>query len=494
MHTQKIDLLIIGGGINGSGIAHDAAGRGLKVILCEQNDLASATSNASSKLIHGGIRYLEHYEFKMVHHALKEREVLMRQAPFLITPLQFILPWSPKLRPRWLIRLGLFIYDHLARRQKIPGSKPLNLDTNAYGEPLKNNFNSGFSYYDCHTDDARLVILNCLAAKQHGARIMPHTRCVRTIRHDDYWDIELCSPSQKKLNIKAKAVINASGPWVNKTLTDVFTLNPQGQVQLVKGSHIVVKELFTGEHAYILQTNDQRVVFAIPYQNDFTLIGTTDESISNYEDSKTEASEIDYLCKVINHYFKKSISTNDVIWSYWGARALFDDGAKNPSAISREYHFELDKAQAPILSIYGGKLTSYRLLSEAALKYLKPWFTDMREAWTKTTSLPGSDFDGKNFADHSTEFKAQFNWLPENLINRYLKSYGCRCLEFLNGCQQLSDLGQHFGAGLYENEVNYLVKYEWAKTVEDIIWRRSKLGLHLKPDAIEQLKTHLELL
>ena len=393
MDHYETDLLIIGGGINGTGIAADAAGRGLSVMLCEQGDLASATSSASTKLIHGGLRYLEQFEFKLVHDALKEREILLKKAPHLIHPLAFILPYKKQLRPAWLLQIGLFFYDHLARRLTLPRSQKLNLRQSIEGKPLKKEYETGFRYYDCFCDDARLVIANAQAARDHGATIVTRTRCINTARHKDSWQVELEDlQNNTKITVSAKAVINATGPWVNQTLKTIFDLKPASEIQLVKGSHIVVPKLYDGDHAYILQASDQRVVFTIPFQQQFTLVGTTDVALHHDPTTaKITEEEITYLCQVVNDYFHSAIDPNKIIWSYAGVRPLYGLSSTTPSKISRDYHFEMidHDHQTPLLSIYGGKITTFRTLAEHALEKLKPYFSNMKESWTATAVLPG---------------------------------------------------------------------------------------------------------
>jgi glycerol-3-phosphate dehydrogenase len=484
----NVDLLILGGGINGTGIAADAAGRGLKVILCEVDDLASATSSWSTKLIHGGLRYLEYYKFKMVREALQEREILIHKAPFLIHPLEFILPHANHLRPKWMIRAGLFLYDHLAKRTTIPSSHQVNLTNTVYGYPLKTDFRFGFSYYDCQTDDARLVILNALAAKEQGASILTRTTCQNIKRFEDHWHIELNSQQHNIIKVDAKIIINATGPWVSETLDNLIQLKKHSPVTLVKGSHIVVPKLYAGDHAYILQHTDKRIVFAIPYQQQFTLIGTTDINFHGAPRSaKISDDEIDYLCGIINHYFNHSISSNNVVWHYSGVRPLFSKQNGDAATITREYHLELDQSKAPILSIFGGKLTSYRRLAEKAVNQLTPFFPNIKPAWTSQAYLPGGDLGGYTVSEYLAYAQRQFPWLPPNILRRYVLSYGSRISELLRNAERITDLGTHFGAGLYASEVDFLMQNEWAMSTEDILWRRSKLGLFLSAAEQEKL-------
>lgn len=498
MQTLTTDLLIIGGGINGAGIAADAAGRHLSVILCEQDDLAAATSSWSTKLIHGGLRYLENFEFKLVHEALHEREILLKKAPHLIHPLEFILPYQTHLRPVWMIHLGLFLYDHLAKRYAIPRSSKVNLTATPYGEPLKRKFKIGFSYYDCQTDDARLVILNALAAKQLGATILTRTICKRVKRENHVWKAELINRNtQENIFVTAKAVVNATGPWVAETLEKIIGIASPLKVTLVKGSHIVIPKLYSGHHAYILQNQDKRIVFTIPYQQQFTLIGTTDINFSGSpHEAKISDEEIEYLCTIINDYFEKQISKSDIIWSYSGVRSLHDGEHKNPAKISRDYYLAIhdQDGAAPLLSIFGGKITTFRILAEQALEKLRPYFSTMGSPWTAHTPLPGGDLQQKEFAQFTADLMKTFPWLDQQILTRYANSYGTLTHQLLKQATSVNDLGQHFGAGFYESELRYLIEQEWAQTLDDIIWRRTKLGLLLTPAQQQTIAAALTLL
>ncbi len=495
MQTTSIDLLVIGGGINGVGVAVDAAGRGLSVVLCEKDDLANHTSSASSKLIHGGLRYLEQVEFKLVHEALREREILLHKAPYLVHPLEFVLPHDKHLRPAWMIRLGLFLYDYLARRKSIKKSTHLKLRNVEEGQPLKEKFTEGFVYTDCKTDDARLVVINAIAAKEKGATVLTRTECVSLKRSDGQWTVELRDRrTHKETTIYAKAVVNAGGPWVSQVLHDVAHRETTAGVRLIKGSHFTVPKLYEGSHAYILQNPDQRIVFVIPYQHDYTLIGTTDvpfEGDPNRIDISKE--EVIYLRDAVNYYFDRQINEADINWTYSGVRALYDDRSEKPQKITREYHLDVndDNGKTPIISIFGGKLTTYRTLAEHVLKTLKPYFPRMQGSWTAEAFLPGGDLEGKTFEEFFKSVSNTYPWLPKELVRRYSESYGTLLHRVINRAQLLSDLGRNFGAGLYENEVNYLIEHEWAQTVEDIIWRRSKLGLRLSKEEIDRLKAYL---
>lgn len=476
------DLFIIGGGINGTAIAADAAGRKLSVTLCEKHDLASGTSSASTKLIHGGLRYLESYEFGLVRKALYEREVLLKRAPFLIKPLQFILPHEKHLRPAWLIRLGLFFYDHLAKHPSLPGSTALSLQNTRYGQPLLPFLTRGFSYYDCQTDDARLVILNALSAKNHQANILTRSEFIQAQREKDYWKIELKNISTQHTQFHyAKALINAAGPWINTVKLTQFNM------KLVKGSHIVVPKLYEGEFAYILQCEDQRIVFAIPYQTHFTLIGTTDVLLSYpVETPAITQQESQYLLDIIHHYFRKKITLDEIKWTYAGIRCLQDETKETPANTTRDYKLILEthNNQLPLVTVIGGKITTHRLLAEEALKQLQPFFPHMGASWTAKQPLPGANFS-------LLAFQARFSWLPSSLITRYANQYGALAYLLLENANCLVDMGKHFSHGLYEKEIVYLIHHEWAKTVEDILWRRTKLGLLFKDTEVTQVKEYM---
>lgn len=495
-HLREIstDLLIIGGGINGTGIAADAAGRGLSVVLCEQDDLAAATSSASSKLIHGGLRYLELFDFKLVHECLQEREILLNIAPHLIHPLQFILPHAKHLRSKLQIQLGLFLYDHLAH-SSLPKAKKINLLTSTEGLPLKPSFSVGFSYFDAQTDDVRLVISNALTTQQHGGIILTRTVCVKATRQGKHWLAELYNKhTHEKIFVTCKAMVNATGPWVDKFLKDVVSLPSTHQVELVKGSHIVVHKLYDGDHAYILQNQDQRIVFIIPYQQQFTLIGTTDLLFSGSPHEATISdAEIDYLCTSVNDYFANNITKKDIVWSYSGVRPLLRSHQKQARKISREYYLEINDApdQAPLVSVFGGKLTTFRKLAEDLLMQLKKYFSHLGKPWTGNTFFPGGDLQGLSFNQFLAAMQARFPWLPKNILQRYALGYGSNMDNLLTQAASLHDLGEHFGAGLYEKEVLYLMQNEWAQSADDILWRRTKLGLFLTAEQKEKLATFI---
>jgi glycerol-3-phosphate dehydrogenase len=478
------DLLIIGGGINGVGIARDAAGRGLKVLLCERDDLASATSSASSKLIHGGLRYLESYEFRLVRESLGERETLLNIAPHLIWPLRFVLPVMPGMRPAWMLRIGLFLYDHLAKRSFLPATKSLNLRACAEGEPLKDNLTKGFAYSDCWGDDARLTIVNAVDAKERGAVIQTRTTCTALDRRETHWRASLRHADQSVEEIQARSVVNAAGPWVEEVLGLCGRKSNSKSIRLVKGSHIVTKRLFEGDHVYLFQSADGRVIFAIPYEHDFTLIGTTEQDWS-FGQGKVEISEaeINYLCTTASQYFKAPVTPEDVVWTYAGVRPLFDDKNESASVVTRDYVFDLDEAAglAPLLSIYGGKLTTYRKLAEQALDKLSAHFPAMTSAWTSRVALPGGDFSARDPHALVTVLANHFPWLPRATCARLAQAYGTRASTVIGAATSLGDLGQCFGADLYEAELIYLRDAEFAQTADDVLWRRSKLGLRLTP-------------
>ncbi len=482
---HDFDLVIVGGGINGAGIARDAAGRGLRVLLVERDDLASHTSSWSSKLIHGGLRYLEYYEFRLVREALIEREVLLAAAPHIIWPLTFVLPHSPEQRPAWLIRLGLFLYDHLGGRKVLPGSSSVDLAApGPYGEPLQDWVTRGFTYSDCWVMDSRLVVLNAMDAKERGATILTRTECRGARRADGRWLVELGdTQTGAQRQVTSRALVNAAGPWVSRFLADGLGYDTATKrVRLVKGSHLVVPKLYDAAHPYILQNTDKRVVFVIPYEDDYSLIGTTDiEYDGDPRAVSITEGEIDYLCAVVNRYFKRQVSAADIVWTYAGVRPLFDDASGNASAVTRDYIFDLDGGgeTPPLLSIFGGKLTTYRKLAEHAMARLAPLLDCRGGDWTATVPLPGGDLPGGDFAAFLGTFQADHPWLPAPLATRLARAYGSRAKRLVAGRQGLNDLGQNLGGDLYEAELDYLVAEEWATTAEDVLWRRSKLGLHL---------------
>jgi glycerol-3-phosphate dehydrogenase len=480
---EIFDIAVIGGGINGCGIARDAAGRGLSVYLAERDDLASGTSSASTKLIHGGLRYLEHYEFGLVREALKEREILWRMAPHIIHPLRFVLPHQKGLRPAWMIRMGMFLYDHLGKRELLPASRYLDLTSDETGVPLKREFVRGFEYSDCWVDDARLVILNAVDAAARGAGIVTRTRVVSARRLQGRWQMEVERfLTGERQTVQARAIVNASGPWISEVMTDRVGIESDTRTRLVKGSHIVVPRMFEHDKAYLFQNPDGRVVFAIPFEQDFTLIGTTDVDYRERpEEARADDDEIRYLCAAVSDYFAVQVSPQQVIWSYSGVRPLHGDEVTSAQEATRDYKLELDGSpdEAPILNIFGGKITTYRILAEEALEALLPWFPDMAKPWTGGSALPGGDFGVDGRAKVISMLSKRYPELPSKLVDRLTGAYGTLARDVLGDADDLSSLGKHFGADLYEREVTYMISREWAVTAEDILWRRSKLGLRL---------------
>ena len=497
-YDVPFDIAIIGGGINGCGIARDAAGRGLSVYLCEQNDLASGTSSWSTKLIHGGLRYLEHYEFRLVREALIEREILWLLAPHIIRPLRFVLPAHKGLRPAWLLRLGLFLYDHLGGRKLLPATKTLDLTTDVTGKPLKPGTRIGFEYSDCRVDDARLVVLNAMDARDRGAVIETHTKLIQAHREDGLWvlTIEAKKTGQRK-TLRTKALINAAGPWVADVLETKITSDEQAKVRLVQGSHIVVRKLYDHDRAYIFQNADGRIVFAIPYEGDFTLIGTTDHDYVG-DPAKVHATddEIAYLLSAAGEYFTQPITRDDVVWTFSGVRPLYDDGASKAQEATRDYVLRLETREnaAPLLSIFGGKITTYRRLAEATLEHLYPFFPGLsaKAGWTAKSRLPGGDVAVSGIDALIEKLCNAHPELKRALIARLVHTYGTRTADLLGNAQTHTDLGQAFGSTLTEREITYLRQQEWAETVEDVLWRRTKLGLKLSATEQAALATFMQ--
>jgi len=490
---DSYDLLVVGGGINGAGIARDAAGRGLAVLLVEKDDLGAHTSSASSKLIHGGLRYLEHFEFRLVAEALAEREVLLSIAGHLVHPLRFIMPHVPQLRPRWMIRTGLFLYDHLGRRTRLPGSHAVRLDRPPYAAALKPEYRHGFIYSDCSVDDARLVVATARDARVRGARIAPRTDLVSAKREGELWRAQLRG-REGSLEVAARAIVNAAGPWVKAVLNERLNQPSRDNVRLVRGSHVVVPRLYEGEHAFILQNDDRRVVFMIPYEGRYTLVGTTDVPHEG-ETARPEASaaEVEYLCRAASRYLRRAVSPAEVIWRYSGVRPLYDDGSADLSALTRDYVLRLDtdQAAAPVLSVFGGKITTYRRLAEHALEKLAPWFPRMGPTWTSDAPMPGATLrhaDGERFAQQLQE---RYPRLPPRLLQALGRRHGALAYDVLGNATTVMDLGRHFGAELYAREVDYLVEHEWALTAEDVLWRRTKAGLQLNPEQGAVLASYL---
>ncbi len=490
---QVFDLAIIGGGINGCGIARDAAGRGNSVFLCEMNDLASGTSSWSSKLIHGGLRYLEYYEFRLVREALMEREVLWRIAPHIIHPLRFVLPHHAGLRPAWLLRLGLFLYDHLGGRRLLPATRSVDLAHDPVGRPLvPGRYTQGFEYSDCAVDDARLVVLNARDAADRGAVIRTRTRAVEARRQDGCWQVMLeDTVTGAQSNIRARALVNAGGPWVEDVLTRRAGIDAKAKVRLVQGAHIVVPRLYDHDRAYTFQNGDGRVVFVIPFQDDFTLIGTTDRDYhGDPANVKATAEEIAYLCASVNDYLANPVTPDDVVWAYAGVRPLYDDGASEAKAATRDYVFEFDAPDGlPLLSIFGGKITTYRRLAEEALERLRDHLPGAQRpaGWTGTTPLPGGDLGVAGIPALAAELMRDHPFLSRAFALRLAHAYGTRAQQILGDAASEADLGQRFGDTLTEREVRYLVAKEFARTAEDVVWRRSKLGLRLSAREVKAL-------
>jgi glycerol-3-phosphate dehydrogenase len=488
---EHVDVLVVGGGINGTGIARDAAGRGLRVLLCEQDDLASHTSSASTKLIHGGLRYLEGFHFSLVRKALQEREVLLASAPHIMWPLRFVMPHDAHLRPQWMIRAGLFLYDNLARRDHLAASASLNLKKHPAGTPLEPRYTRGFIYSDGWTDDARLVVLNARDAAERGSTILTRTRCEKIELRDRTWHVQLTGAHERK--ITCRAVVNATGPWVTRFLSDATPAKSDRSVRLVKGSHIVVPRIFQHRFAYIFQNIDRRIVFAIPYEHEFTLVGTTDVEYHGDPSSvHIDDAEIRYLCDTVNRYFTRKIAPTDVVWRYSGVRPLLDDKAGDPSSVTRDYKLELEREDAPLLSVFGGKITTYRKLAETAVDMLAAALGQKLPAWTHDALLPGGDLTGGSFARFLRNVERRYPWLPEHLRKRYSRAYGTRIDHVIGSARSLVDLGDEVIPQLHEREIEYLRREEWARTAEDILWRRSKLGLHVPAAAAAALTSWLD--
>lgn len=489
--NSAFDVVVVGGGVNGTGIAMDAAGRGLKVLLCEMNDLASATSSNSSKLIHGGLRYLEHYEFRLVREALAERESLLRNSPHIMRPMRFRLPHRPHLRPAWMIRTGLFLYDHLAKREMLSGSRSIKFEE---GNPLKADITKGFEYSDGWVDDARLVVLTAKKAEECGATILTRTKCIDAKRGQDEWNISLQNMNDNTVqNVSAKMIVNASGPWVSRLFSESLAMKAPKTIRMVKGSHIVVPRLNESSEAYILQNEDERIVFVIPYEDEFSLIGTTDVDYTGDPKLATcSDEEKDYLLDLVNSYFKRQLNKEDIVWTYSGVRPLMDDELGDAKKASRDYSFEVDKAdsKAPLISVFGGKITTYRKLAEAATNRLCQFFPQASGPWTKTASLPGGDFVYKDSLEE--RLMTDHPWLSGSLCNRFVRTYGTATHYILGNADSMAAMGELFGGNLYAREVDYLVNQEWAMTAEDILWRRTKQGLYFTDEECERLANYLQ--
>jgi len=507
------DLLIIGGGINGTGIARDAAGRGLKVALAEMNDLGEGTSSASTKLFHGGLRYLEYFNFKLVRHALKERETLLQAMPHISWPMRFILPlntemrfenttpasrlinfifpWMKGRRPAWMIRFGLFLYDHLGGRKFLAGTTSLILNDSPEGAPLQEKYKKAYEYSDCWVDDSRLVVINARDAKIRGADIFVRTKVTAATQTKSHWKVTLQNLRENTTQVfSTKMLINAAGPWVSNVLADTLLKHSGTQIRLVRGSHLVIKKLYDHQKSYVFQGNDGRIIFAIPYETDFTLIGTTDvehENSNLIPECSTE--EQDYLISFANSYFKKAITKADIVWTYSGVRPLYDDGASSATSASRDYVLKIDTIEgAPILNVYGGKITTYRCLAEDVLKAITPFFPNMPNHWTAGVALPGGDFGINDVPCQITNLLSVYSFLSQRWATRLIKAYGTDAFNILANAISKDDLGQDFGATLTEKEVRWLMGYEFARSAEDILWRRSKLGLWMTENQVQNLE------
>ena len=487
--TRRFDIAIVGGGINGCGIARDAAGRGLSVVLVEMGDIAGKTSSASTKLIHGGLRYLERFEFRLVREALAEREILWRMAPHLIRPMRFVLPHQRGMRPLWMIGAGLFLYDHLARRNILPGFRFARLAKQPAGVPLAEKYRFGFEYSDCTVDDARLAVANAVDAAERGAVIAVRCTATNFERRDESWRLSIDRESGGREEIEARCLVNATGPWA-ADLHRRATGTSGAKLRLVKGSHIVVPRLFGHDRSYVFQHPDGRVIFAIPYEDEFTLIGTTDRDFSG--DPSTVAIDDDektYLCAAASAYFRAPISPEEIVWSYSGVRPLLDDGVEEARQASRDYTFALDRSAAPVLTIVGGKITTYRRLAEAALDRLKPFLAQAGRPWTAGSALPGGEFPVDGLDALTAQISKRLVGLPDGVCRRLARTYGTRAFTLLAGARHIDDLGTHFGAGLYEAEVRHLVRNEWACSADDILERRTKLCLRFSTEERRRLES-----
>lgn len=487
--TLTCDVLVVGGGINGAGIARDLSGRGLSVVLCEKDDLAAHTSSASTKLIHGGLRYLEYYEFSLVRKALAEREVLLRSAPHIMWPMRFVMPHDPSMRPVWMIRAGLFLYDHLARREVLPDSETISLRRHPAGGPLKEEFKRGFAYSDGWVDDARLVVLNAVDAAAHGTTVLTRTACTDLHPEGAGWRGTLRGATGSEYDIRTRIVVNATGPWADRFLRAQAHRQDTKHLRLIKGSHIVVPRLFDHTLAYIFQNPDGRIIFAIPYEYDFTLIGTTDvEHTSGLDEVRIGNDEIRYLCEQASRYFKKPVQATDVVWSYSGVRPLIDDESGNAAAVTRDYRLELNHEGPPLLTVWGGKITTYRKLAEEAANLVARALGRHTQDWTEHACLPGGDltpFIGvrqrpdTDFVRFVGTLARRYPWLPARMTQRLSRAYGARIADILGEANQLSDLGEMVAPDVTSAELDYLWRTEWARTGDDVLWRRTKLGLHL---------------
>ena len=493
--SAPLDVLVIGGGVNGTGIARDAAGRGYSVLLAEMDDLASGTSSAATKLVHGGLRYLEHYEFRLVHEALVEREVLWASAPHIIWPLRFVLPHHKGLRPAWLLRLGLFVYDHLGGRKLLPATRTLNLADDPAGAPLKPGYRLAFEYSDGWVDDARLVALNARDAAARGASIRTRTKVVAARRVDGLWRVDLADQVSGAVEtVSARLLVNAGGPWVDRVIAETMGRNDVHHVRLVKGSHIVVHRLYEHDRCYFFQNSDGRIFFAIPYEDDFTLIGTTDEDYAgDPAEVRISDGEIDYLCASATEYFAKPVTRGDIVWTYSGVRPLFDDGATAAQEATRDYVLKTEgDGDAPLINVFGGKLTTHRRLSEQVVDRFGALIGEKGPRWTRDGRLPGGDFPPTGFGALLDELAARYPRLDRALLKRLARCYGTDVNLLLGAGEETRDLGTHFGGTLYQAEVDWLIAREWAMTTDDILWRRTKQGLRLDREQTGRLAAYLK--
>lgn len=485
------DILVIGGGINGSAIARDASGRGLSVVLCDRMDLGEGTSSKSSKLIHGGLRYLEYFEFRLVREALGEREILMKTAPHVVWPQEFILPHTRALRPAWMVRLGLFLYDHLCRKRTLPSCHSVDLRNETVGKPLKDSFRLGYSYWDCRSDDARIVALNAVDAKTRGAEVLTRTSFVEA-RDLGVWEAQLRDElTGEDRTVRAKVIVNAAGPWANGVLGGLLQRKAKESVRNVKGSHIVLPKLYEGDHAYFLQNDDKRILFVIPYEHDYTMIGNTDVSYDEDPPQPVEISpeEVKYMCDACTKYFRKPVEPKDVVWSWSGLRPLYDDGQDDISAITRDYEMHIYSGPngGNVLSIFGGKITTGRQLAESAMKRLAEVLPNVGPSWTHAQHLPGGNFPQGSYETLVGMLRARYPDFPERLLEGYARRYGTRAWSILEGVRTLEDLGEDFGGLLFEAEVQFLVREEFAVRPDDILWRRTKLGLTVPEEGVARL-------
>lgn len=499
MKQDILDIFIIGGGINGAGIARDAAGRGLNVMLVEQADLASATSSASSKLIHGGLRYLEYYQFSLVRKALIERELLLHSAPHIIWPARFVIPHDKFQRPKWLIRLGLYLYDGLNWKQKLKRSRGANLKTEAYGDPIKADYTAGFVYSDCRVHDSRLVVLNAQDAAEKGASINVNTSFISAKRDGKIWQITYEKNGQR-FEVQSKVLVNAAGPWVDGINNNKLKLNVKGGTRLITGSHIVVPKIYDGDQCYLFQNEDNRIVFAIPYENEFTMIGTTDKAFEGDNAHKVEISEQEtaYLCEISNQYFAKQITPDDVKWSFAGVRSLFDDNAKDAKSVTRDYILNIERDETdpdspPLLTVYGGKITTFRHLGQAVSQKLRIFLPHMGLDWTRNATLPGGDINqSRNIQEFIAQLSDQYSFLSAAHIQRLATHYGSKVKQMLGDAKQVEALGTHMGYDVYAAELDYVIANEWVTCAEDFIWRRTRLGLHIDEATKANIQNYIE--